>query len=87
MIEDVRLSFDSDGWRQLLESGGVKDLITDKTNEIAARANSNAGVDGFTANVELGDYGGGRWVGFVHSTTSEAYKAEAENKALTGAIQ
>lgn len=85
-MSEIRLKFDSAGFRSLLLSDGVKDLVTDKTTEIAQRANANAGGDGFETSIEVGGYGGGRWVGFVHSTDAEAYKAEAEDKVLTRAV-
>lgn len=85
-MAEIRLKFDSAGFRALLLSDGVKDLVTDKTTEIAQRANANAGGDGFGTSIEVGGYGGGRWVGFVHSTDAEAYKAEAEDKVLTRAV-
>ena len=85
-MSEIRLKFDSAGFRALLLSDGVKDLVTDKTTEIAQRANANAGGDGFETSIEVGGYGGGRWLGFVHSTTAAAVKAEAEDKALTRAV-
>lgn len=85
-MSEIRLEFDSAGFRALLLSDGVKELVTDKTEEIAQRANANAGGDGFGTSVEVGGYGGGRWVGYVHSTTAAAFKAEAEDKTLSRAV-
>ncbi len=85
-MSDIRLTFDSAGFRALLLSDGVRDLVADTSNTIAQRANANAGGDGYEASVEVGGYGGGRWLGFVHSTTAAAVKAEAEDKALTRAV-
>ena len=61
-MSEIRLKFDSAGFRALLLSDGVKDLVTDKTTEIAQRANANAGGDGFETSIEVGGYGGGRRV-------------------------
>ena len=54
-MSEIRLKFDSAGFRALLLSDGVKDLVTDKTTEIAQRANANAGGDGFETFVKDGD--------------------------------
>ena len=86
-MSDVRLEFDSSGFRELLLSDGVKELVTDTTESIAGRANANSGTDGFQSSVIVGGYGGGRWIGFVNATTPEAVKAESEDKALTRAVQ
>lgn len=87
MADDVRIQFDSSGFKALLESDGVYDLVTDTADEIAQRANTNGNTDGFVTSSMRGQYGGGRWVAFVKSVTAEATKAEAEDKALTRALQ
>lgn len=86
-METVRIEFNSDGFRALLESDGVQSLVSETADGIASRANANAGGDGFVATTQRGGYGGGRWIGFVKSTTKDAAIAESENKALTRAIQ
>jgi hypothetical protein len=87
MSDDVRIQFDSAGFKALLESDGVCDLVTDTAEDIAQRANANGNTDGFATSVMRGGYGGGRWIAFAKSTTAEATKAEAEEKALTRALQ
>lgn len=85
---DTRIVFNSEGFRQVLTSAGTKDLITQTTNEIRDRANANntRGGDGFVASVIEGNYGGGRWVGFVTASDKNAMVAESEDLALTRAI-
>lgn len=85
-MEEVRLQFISDGFKQILNSEGTKNLVTQTAEDIANRANANYGGDGFQPRVIQGGYGGGRWIGFVNATDKESLAAESEDKALTGAI-
>lgn len=85
-MENVRIEFNSAGFREILLSEGTKDLVESTAQEIADRANANSGGEGFEASSIVGGYGGGRYIGFVTATTEEAMKAEAESGALTGAI-
>ena len=88
MATEIRIEFNSDGFREVLESQGVHDLVQEVTQDICDKANANntRGGEGFATNVILGGYGGGRWVGFVNTTDENSIKAESEDKALTGAI-
>lgn len=88
MATEIRLEFISDGFKEILESEGVHDLVQEVTEGICDRANGNnaRGGEGFSSKVVLGNYGGGRWVGFVETTDKNSMIAEAEDKALTGAI-
>lgn len=88
MASEIRIEFISDGFKQILESAEVHDLVQDTANEICdkANANNNRGGEGFTTNVIKGGYGGGRWIGFVKASDKEASIAEAEDKALSGAV-
>lgn len=85
-IQSVRIQFISEGFRQILLSEGTKQVVEQTAEEIKDRANANYGGDGFQANVIVGAYGGGRYVGFVNATDKWSLKAESEDKALTGAI-
>ena len=85
----IRVEFNSDGFRQLLLSGEVKDLISGHVDAIKARADASlngAESQGFNAKVEQGNYGGGRWVGFVGTSDLATVVAESEDKALTKAV-
>ena len=84
----VRLVFNSDGFRQILQSEGVHDLVQQTAEEIAEKANANntRGGQGFEARTQLGGYGGGRYIGFVTTADNKAKIAESEDKALTRAL-
>ncbi len=84
----VRIVFNSEGFRQVLLSQGCHDVVTEVTEEIKDRANSNnaRGGEGFRASTQVGGYGGGRWIGFVSTTDKNTMIAESEDKALTGAL-
>lgn len=88
MASETRLVFNSDGFRELLLSEGVKDLVSTAAEEIQnkADANNTRGGEGFRSTVQVGDYGGGRWIGFVSTTDKASEIAESEDKALTRAI-
>ena len=87
-MADVRIVFNSDGFKQILLSDGCRDLVQSTTEEIKnkADANNTRGGDGFEASTMVGGYGGGRWIGFVSTTDNASKIAESEDKALTRAI-
>ena len=88
MASETRLVFNSDGFRELLLSEGVKELVSTAAEEIQnkADANNTRGGEGFRSTVQVGGYGGGRWIGFVSTTDKASEIAESEDKALTRAI-
>lgn len=78
-----KIEFNSNGFRQIVNSDGCQELVRDIAEDIAAKANANAGLDSFQARTAQAS---SRWIGLVSSTDKESYQAEAEDKALTGAI-
>lgn len=84
----ARIVFNSDGFRQLLLSDGVRELVQSTAEEICDKANGNntRGGEGFTVRSQVGGYGGGRYIAFVSSTDKNSFIAESEDKALTGAL-
>lgn len=50
MIENI--VFNSAGFREILESEGVKDLVEQTAGEICNKANENAGFDGYEVRVQ-----------------------------------
>ena len=84
----ARIVFNSEGFRKILLSEGCHEVVTQVTEEIKDRANSNnaRGGEGFRASTQVGGYGGGRWIGFVSTTDKNTMIAESEDKALTGAL-
>lgn len=89
MAKQIRLEFNSDGFKQILKSDGVKELVKEQTDTIKDRANGNIDgeSEGFSSEVIYGGYGGGRWVGFVNTTDAASQRAEAEDKALSRAVR
>lgn len=83
---EARIVFDSEGFRQILLSEGCQELVQSVTEEIRDKANANAGFEGFDSSVQVGGYGGGRWIGFVTAQDKKASAAESEDQALTRAL-
>jgi len=92
MAKQIRIEFNSEGFREILTGAGVQSAVSEATKKIQAQANANAagdlaeGSDGFSAKTWLGGFGGGRWVGSVSTTDHSTMVAEAENKALSRAV-
>ena len=88
MGQQIKIKFNSKGFKDILCSGGVQGAVRDATEAIQARANANnsRGGEGFSADVWMGSYGGGRWVGSVSTTDRKSRVAEAEDKALSRAL-
>lgn len=88
MATQIKLTFISDGFRQILLGSGVKDVVQSAADKIQAKANAgiNGESEGFSVDVWEGNYGGGRWIGSVSTTDLESQKAESEDKALSKAV-
>lgn len=88
MATQIKLTFISDGFRQILLGSGVKDAVQSAADKIQAKA--NAGItgesEGFSVDVWEGNYGGGRWIGSISTSDLESQKAESEDKALSKAV-
>lgn len=80
-VGGVRFQFISDGWREILNSADVAALVKEAGEGIAERAG-----DGFEFKPVTLKYGGGRAGGFVVAATEEAREAQAEDKALSKAV-
>lgn len=87
-MDVVNIQFFSSGFKAILESDGVKDLVETEANKICEKANANndRGGKGFAVQVKHMNYGGGRWGAFVYAKDTKASQAESEDKALTRAI-
>jgi hypothetical protein len=77
-IKSMRIKLNRDGVRKLLASQEVADNLTPRGERIAAAAG-----EGFEATTTKNR---DRVVVFVTSTTTDAKRAEAEDRALTRAI-
>lgn len=88
MAIETKVVFREAGFKEILFSDGVRGLVEENAGAICDRANqaNRRGGEGFATNVVKGGYGGGRWIGFVKTTDTKSMIAEAEDKALTGAI-
>ena len=89
MANEIEIEFISAGFEQILTSGGVMSAVQEATNGIYQRANANNthGGDGFHSATRIGRaYGSQRALGFVYTTDKESRIAEAEDKALSGAV-
>ena len=87
-MADTRIEFNSAGFREILLSDGCHELVQSITDEISTKANANntRGGEGFASSVQVGGYGGGRWIGFVSTADQYASAAESEDTILTRAI-
>lgn len=94
-MTNIKITFNSAGFRAILLSDGVRDLLEKTSGEIAARANANLTdrkSEGFEAHVWEGammsKYGhGGRWLASVSALDSRAAADEAEHKSLSKAVR
>lgn len=89
MAQQVEIEFFSEGFEQILTSAGVMSAVESATNGIRQRANANnsRGGDGFHSGTRIGRaYGSQRALGFVYTTDKASRIAEAEDKALSGAV-
>lgn len=85
-MKQPKIVFNSPGFKQLLNTDEIHNVVEEVSHHIADQANSNYGGDGFQVTTQIGGYGGGRWIGFVTATDKESLKAESEESALTRAL-
>lgn len=88
-MNEVKIEFISEGFKEILNSPGVKAEVTRITEKIQGQANANLHSErskGFAARVIKGYWGGGRWVGFVYTTDHATMVAQSEDKALSRAV-
>lgn len=87
-MNEVKIQFISDGFKQILESEGVEAVVRSAAETIRANANANLqeSSEGYTVSTWKGGYGGGRWIGSVTGADKAANKAEAEYKALSSGV-
>lgn len=87
-FEIEKIEFVSAGFKEILNSSGVESIIRQHTEATAAAANANLTTEseGFRSKVFTGS-GQGRVVGVVYTTDHASMVAEAEEKALSRAVQ
>ena len=89
MAKQYDIQFFSKGFEEILTSAGTMSAVQNATNEIWSRANANntRGGTGFHSGTRIGRaYGSQRALGFVYTTDKKSQTAEAEDKALSGAV-
>ena len=89
MAKQVEIEFFSSGFEQILTSDGTMSAVQSAASEIRTRANANntRGGSGFYSGTRVGKaYGSQRALGFVYSSDKKSATAEAEDKALSGAV-
>lgn len=84
----TKIEFVSAGFKGILNSPGVENMIRQRTEAICDRANGNLHVksEGYKSKVFTGG-GQGRVVGVVYTTDHASMVAEAEEKALSRAVR
>ena len=88
MSKQVKITFNSAGFKAILTSEGVKNLVTQTGERIKSEANSGIREEskGFSSKTWYGGYGGGRWVNSVTAIDYRANCAESEDKVLSKAV-
>ena len=89
MAKELEIEFFSEGFAQILTSAGVMSAVQSATSQIKERANANntRGGSGFYSGTRIGRaYGSNRALGFVYTSDKQSAIAEAEDKALSGAV-
>ena len=90
MGKRTEIKFISKGFEEVLTSPGTMGAVQSSAASIKSRANSNnvRGGKGFLAGTRTGRaYGSNRALGFVYTSDYQSRVAEAEDKALSGAVR
>lgn len=84
-MANMRIEWNNDGFKQLLQSSGVEALVLSHAETIAGRANANMTEDseGFRAHSVRAS---SRYVAYAGTTDEATMRAEAENKVLSRAV-
>lgn len=82
-MANARIVFNSDGFKQLLNSSEVEALVLNEAQKIADAASEGLEGEGFRAHSLKA---GTRYIAFAGTTDEESIRAEAENKALSRAV-
>lgn len=91
MKNQIHIKFNSKGFEQILCSNGAREVCEKAGAEIQNRANSNLGEYSDSAGFAMSSrnvkaYGSQRNMTFVYTTDGQSMRAEAENKALSKAV-
>lgn len=85
MANNVRIEWNNEGFKDILKSEGVHELVLSQAEQIATRASANiAGTsEGYSASAKQMS---SRWVAGVICTDDASVRAESEDKALSRAV-
>ena len=81
MPTSIRMRWENKGFKQIIRSDSVHDLIESEADKVR-----NAAGDGYRSKVEFGTAYGGRWIGFVTADTYEAREDAVKNATLERAL-
>ena len=82
-MANARIVFNSDGFKQLLNSPEVEVLVLNEAQKIADAASEGLEGEGFRAHSTKA---GTRYIAFAGTTDEESILAESENKVLSRAV-
>ena len=84
-MANVRFEWNNAGFRELLQSDNVRQLVLDNAQAIADRATAgiSGSSEGYTAHAVKAP---SRYIAFVGTTDDESCRAESENKVLSRAV-
>ena len=82
---NVRIEWNNQGFKDILRSDGVKELVLNTAEAIAERATNNipGPSEGYSASAKQNP---SRWVAGVITTDQASIVAESEDKALSRAV-
>ena len=90
-MAEIKLEFISEGFKQILNSDGMRSLVESTADDICAKANANVGgfeTAGYkVTTMHATKWKDGRWISHVQAADYAAAEAEAEYKALTRAVK
>lgn len=89
MAKSIEIEFFSEGFEEILTSGGTMSAVKTAADRIRAKANANnhRGGRGFLSGTKTGQaYGSQRALGFVYTSDMQSRIAEAADKALSKAV-
>lgn len=82
-MDIARIEFNSEGFKQLLNSSEVEALVLSEAQKIADAASAGISGEGFRAHSRKA---GTRYIAFAGTTDEESIRAEAEDKVLSRAV-
>lgn len=87
-MKRVSIELDSSGFRELLLSDAVADLVEQKAEQVASAAerNSSIGARFVVKGPRQGGYGGGRMIAYVAADNGAALRSATDKNSLERAV-